>query len=87
LVTTTVKDSRDQELLVVPIVDDVALDDERPNAFAELRPTATHARLFDEQLESITDGANRRSAVAGLASSARQDQISSRSCSARADSR
>lgn len=40
----------------MPIVDDMTLNDERPNAFAELRPIATHARLFDEQLESIEDG-------------------------------
>lgn len=40
----------------MPIVDDMTLDDERANAFAELRPIATHARLFDEQLESIEDG-------------------------------
>lgn len=52
------KNSRDQELLVVPIVDDIALNNERPNAFTELGPIATHARLFDEQVESIEDGVN-----------------------------
>lgn len=34
------------------------VNDERPNAFTELGPTATHARLFDEQFESIEDGVN-----------------------------
>jgi hypothetical protein len=48
LFTTAVKNSRDQAVLVVPMVDDVALDDERSNAFTELGPTAAHARLLDE---------------------------------------
>jgi hypothetical protein len=30
------------------IIDDVAFDDERANAFTELGPFATHARLFAE---------------------------------------
>jgi len=44
------ENSGDQEILIVSIVDDVALDDERANAVAELWPVATHARLFDEHL-------------------------------------
>jgi hypothetical protein len=40
----------------VPVVDDIALDNDRTNTFAELGPIATDARLFDEQLESIKDG-------------------------------
>src|SRR5262249_53468987 len=58
LITTTVKDSRDQEILVVPIIDDEALNNDRPNAFTELGTIAADARLFDEQLESIEDGVN-----------------------------
>jgi hypothetical protein len=58
LITATVEHSRDQEVCGVVIVDDVTLDDERANAFAELRPVAAHARLFGEQLESIEDGIN-----------------------------
>ena len=50
------ENSGDQEIFIVSIVDDVALDDERANAVAELWPVATHARLFDEQLEPIEDG-------------------------------
>ena len=50
------ENSGDQETFIVSIVDDVALDDERANAVAELWPVATHVRLFDEQLESIEDG-------------------------------
>jgi hypothetical protein len=52
------EDSGDQDILIESVVDDVALDDERANAVAELWPVATHARLFDEQLESIEDGVN-----------------------------
>jgi hypothetical protein len=48
VITPTVKDSRDQDVLVVAIVDDVALDDERPNAFTKLGATPASARLFDE---------------------------------------
>jgi hypothetical protein len=58
LVTASMENSGDQEILIVSIVDDVALDDERANAFAELWPIATHARLFDEHIESIEDGIN-----------------------------
>jgi hypothetical protein len=43
-----VEDSRDQDVSVVPIVDDIGLDNERANAFAEFGPVATDARLFDE---------------------------------------
>jgi len=53
------ENSGDQEILIVSIVDDVALDDERANAVAELWPVATHARLFDEYLESIEDGVDK----------------------------
>jgi len=48
LITAAVKNSRDQEALVVPVVDDIALDNDRANTFAELGPAATQARLFDE---------------------------------------
>ena len=40
----------------VAIVDDVVLDRERPDAFAELGPDATHARLFGQKFESLEDG-------------------------------
>jgi hypothetical protein len=40
---------------------DVALDDERANAVAELWPLATHARVFDQHLEWIEDGVNESS--------------------------
>jgi hypothetical protein len=39
------------------------VNNERPNAFTELGPTATHARLFDEQFESIEDGVNESMAI------------------------
>jgi hypothetical protein len=58
LIPTAVENSRDQDVSIVAIVDDVALDDERANAFAELGPVATHARLFGQELESIEDGVN-----------------------------
>jgi hypothetical protein len=34
----------------------MALDNDRANTLSELRPIATHAGLFDEQLESIEEG-------------------------------
>jgi hypothetical protein len=52
------ENSGDQDVSIVSIVDDVALDDERANAFAELGPVATHARLFGQELESIEEGVN-----------------------------
>ena len=58
LITSTVKGPRDQEFLVVTVVDDMILDDRRANAFATLWPIATQARLFDEQLESVETGVN-----------------------------
>ena len=48
----------DEDVCVAPIVDDIALNDERAHAFTKLGPMATHARLFDEQLVSIEDGVN-----------------------------
>ena len=65
----------------------MTLNDERPNAFAELRPIATHERLFDEQLESIEDGIDE--SIGGFEAGIFRDvdQISSRSFSASADSR
>ena len=48
LITAAVKNSRDQDVSVVPIVDDVALNDDRSDAFTELGSIATHARVFDE---------------------------------------
>jgi len=50
------EDSSDQHVSLVSIVDNVALDHDRLNGFAELGPIATHAGLFDEKLESIEDG-------------------------------
>ena len=35
----------------------------RPNAFTPLGPTATHARLFDEQFESIEARGNESMAI------------------------
>ena len=58
LIATPVQNSRDQEFVVVPIVDDIALYDDRPNAFTELRPVPADAGLFAKQLESIKDGVN-----------------------------
>jgi hypothetical protein len=55
LITATVENSRDQDVSLVPIVNDIALDDERTNTLAELGPAATHARLFDVKLESVED--------------------------------
>jgi hypothetical protein len=56
LITPGVENSCDQEVLFMPVVDDMALDNDRANTLSELRPVTTHARLFDEQLESIEDG-------------------------------
>jgi hypothetical protein len=64
------ENSRDQDVFVVPIVDDMALDDEGANTLAEFRPVPTHARLFGQELESIEIASRSRSAVVGLASSA-----------------
>jgi hypothetical protein len=58
LIPTAVENSRDQDVPIVSIVDDVALYDERANAFAELGPIAAHARLFGQEFESIEDGIN-----------------------------
>jgi hypothetical protein len=58
LIAATVENPGDQDVCVVTLVDNVALKDERLNAFAELGPMSTHAGLFDEQLESIEDGVN-----------------------------
>jgi hypothetical protein len=58
LVTASMENSGNHKTFIVSIIDDVTLADERANAFAELWPVATHARLFDEQLESIEDGVN-----------------------------
>jgi hypothetical protein len=58
LIATAVENPGDQNVPVVSIVDDVILDGERSNAGAKLRSKATHARLVDEQLESIEDRVN-----------------------------
>ena len=42
------ENSGDQEVAIVSIVDDMVLDDERPNAFAELWPVATYPGLFGQ---------------------------------------
>jgi len=64
------ENSRDQQIFVVPIVDDVALDDERADAVAELRPTATDAGLVASNSNRSKTASMSRSAVVGLASSA-----------------
>jgi hypothetical protein len=48
LIAATAENPGDLDVCVVPIVDNVALNDDRPNAFAELGPMSTHARLVDE---------------------------------------
>ena len=48
LIPAPVEDSRDQDVSVVPIVDDKTLDNERADTVAELGSIATHAGLFDE---------------------------------------
>jgi len=52
------ENSRNQNIFVVPIVDDVILDGERSNTCSELWPEATHPRLFGQQFKSIDDGVN-----------------------------
>ena len=54
----SMENSCDQKVSIVSIVDHVVLDDERPNAFAELGPVAAHAGLFDDSLEPIEDYVN-----------------------------
>ena len=46
LIAATVQDSGDQDVPIVPIVDDVTFDGERANAVAELWPKTTHPGLF-----------------------------------------
>jgi hypothetical protein len=87
LIPTAVKDSRDQDVSIVSIVDDVAFDDERANAFAEFGPVATRTRLFGQELESIEDGVNESIGRRGAGVLGNVGQISARSDSARADSR
>lgn len=82
LITATVKDSRDYDVLVVPVIDDIALDCERADPFAEFRPMATHARLFDEQLESIEDGVDESIGNLWARIFGDVEQISWMSCSA-----
>jgi hypothetical protein len=53
-----VEDSGDQDVPAVSIVDDVAFDCERANAFAELRPEATDPRLIGQQFEPLDDRVN-----------------------------
>ena len=55
LIASSMENSRDQDPFRVAIVDDIALDDERADAVAELRPTATDAGLVAEQLESVEE--------------------------------
>jgi hypothetical protein len=81
------KDPRDQEVAFVAVVDDVALDRKGPNAFAEFRPEATHPRLFGQQFESVDEGVDESVRRGGAGVLGDEDQISSRSCSAREDSR
>jgi hypothetical protein len=50
------ENSGNQNVSVVPIVDDVIFDSERSNTRSKLRPEATHPRLFGQQLESVDDG-------------------------------
>src|SRR5262245_61627650 len=49
----------DVDLFGGPIVDNVTLDPDRANALAELGSNAAHARLVDEQLESVEEGVNK----------------------------
>ena len=44
----------------MPVVDYMALDNDRANILSELRSIAPHARLFDEQLESIKAAEDRK---------------------------
>ena len=59
-----------QDVALVTVVDDVALDGERSNAFAELRPEATHPGLFGQQFEAVDDNVNESVGGGGLACSA-----------------
>jgi|tagenome__1003787_1003787.scaffolds.fasta_scaffold20606021_2 hypothetical protein len=64
------ENSCDQDNFVVAIVDNAAVDDERANAVAELRPIATHSRLIGQEIESIEDRVNTPIGGRGLESSA-----------------
>jgi hypothetical protein len=61
----SMEDSGDQDVSLVSIVDNVALDHERPNDFAELGPVATHARLFHEKLAGFMDRSRLPTPAAG----------------------
>src|SRR5437762_3872946 len=69
-VTASMEDSGDQEILIVSVVDDVALDDERANAVAELWPIAPMRGCSTSISNRLKMASMSRSAVVGLASSA-----------------
>lgn len=50
------QDPRDQDASVVAVVDDVAFDDGRAHACAELGSRTSHRRLVHEQIEPDDDG-------------------------------
>lgn len=87
MIATAMEHSGDQDVPFVSVVDDMILDRAGSNTRPELRSEATHPRLFGQQAESVDDGVDESVRRVGLAASATSDQISSRSCSARADSR
>jgi hypothetical protein len=49
------KNPRDHDVGGTPVVDDVVLDNERPNAGPELRSWAPDGRLFGEEVTSLDD--------------------------------
>ena len=55
LIATTVENSGNQNVSIVPIVDDVIFDGERPNTLSELRPEATHPRSCSARADSRYD--------------------------------
>jgi hypothetical protein len=64
------QDPRDQDGSVVAVVDDVALDSERPNASSELRSQASESGRSPRRSNRSKIASLSLSAVAGLASSA-----------------
>ena len=56
LIATAVQNSGDHDVPAVSIVDDVILDGERSDGGAELRPKATHPRLFGQQFDALDNG-------------------------------
>ena len=80
------KHSGDQHVAIVPVIDDVILDADRANAGSELRTETSHPGLFRQEVKAVDDVVDEP--VSGSRARVLGDiQTSSRSCSARDESR